>query len=161
VSGHQNGPCYGHYRSSDDGPPDVERPDDYEDTASRTTEEWMILANWVRDEDGHVRAWVLAHGPVPPGMVVCHACDVPLCVNVDHLWLGTQGDNVRDAIAKGRLLLEGAANPRGNARITESDVRAIRAKAATSTKRELAEEYAMHRTAIGRIVNGTRWGWVK
>ena len=47
-------------------------------------------------------AWTRVHGPIPAGKVICHTCDNPPCVNVDHLWIGTQGENVRDAMAKGR-----------------------------------------------------------
>ena len=50
----------------------------------------------------HRVAYVLAHGPIEPGQVVMHACDVPGCVNPSHLSLGTQGDNNRDCFAKGR-----------------------------------------------------------
>lgn len=52
----------------------------------------------------HRVAYAIAHGYTPPGMVVMHTCDTPACVNPDHLVLGTQRDNVRDAIAKGRFL---------------------------------------------------------
>lgn len=50
----------------------------------------------------HRAAWMLAHGPIPDGMVVCHHCDNPPCCNVEHLFLGTPTDNIRDMIAKGR-----------------------------------------------------------
>lgn len=47
-------------------------------------------------------AYEEAHGPVPKGMVVMRTCDNPPCINLDHLILGTQQANVRDALAKGR-----------------------------------------------------------
>lgn len=50
----------------------------------------------------HRFAWVSINGEIPNGMVVCHKCDVPLCCNPDHLWIGTQMENVRDMLSKGR-----------------------------------------------------------
>lgn len=50
----------------------------------------------------HVASWTRAHGPVPEGLWVLHKCDVPACVNPDHLFLGTALDNNRDKLAKGR-----------------------------------------------------------
>lgn len=52
----------------------------------------------------HRVAWVLANGrAVPDNLLVLHHCDVPMCVNPAHLFLGTQVDNMRDCKAKGRL----------------------------------------------------------
>ena len=50
----------------------------------------------------HRVAWAAAHGPIPAGMHVLHRCDVRHCCNPDHLFLGTNADNVADKVAKGR-----------------------------------------------------------
>lgn len=50
----------------------------------------------------HRYAYALANGPIPEGMVICHRCDNPPCVRPDHLFLGTQKDNIHDMDAKGR-----------------------------------------------------------
>lgn len=47
-------------------------------------------------------AWMLSGGTIPVGMCLCHRCDNPSCVNPDHLWIGTRGENNRDKMLKGR-----------------------------------------------------------
>lgn len=51
----------------------------------------------------HRVSWGWRHGAVPDGYLLCHRCDVPGCVNPDHLFVGTQSDNMRDCAAKGRI----------------------------------------------------------
>lgn len=50
----------------------------------------------------HRAAWVRKYGPIPNGLFVLHKCDVRSCVNTEHLFLGTQSDNMTDMVAKGR-----------------------------------------------------------
>ena len=58
---------------------------------------------------GHRLSFIIHKGEIPHKMNVCHKCDTPLCVNPDHLWVGTQKDNVHDMERKGR-----AVHPKGD-----------------------------------------------
>lgn len=51
----------------------------------------------------HRLAWTLKHGPIPTGKQVNHSCDVRLCCNPHHLFVGTQLENIRDAVTKNRM----------------------------------------------------------
>ena len=55
-----------------------------------------------KERTAHRWTWEQANGPIPDGLIVRHSCDVRLCVNLEHLLLGTQQDNVNDMIERGR-----------------------------------------------------------
>lgn len=71
-------------------------------TATKTKGYGMILGPNRIPLQAHRVAWRLTFGDIPSGLSVLHHCDVPLCVNPAHLWLGTQKDNLEDAERKGR-----------------------------------------------------------
>jgi hypothetical protein len=100
----------------------------------------------------HRVGWVIANGRIPDGLQVNHHCDVPLCVRPDHLYLGTQRDNVHDAVRRGRYPL--ARKPR---RLSDQDVLAIRARAAKGVPQvALADLFGVTPAAVSLIVNGKR-----
>lgn len=55
-----------------------------------------------KSERAHRAMWIAVHGFIPAGLNILHKCDVPKCINPDHLWPGTQLENVQDMVAKGR-----------------------------------------------------------
>ncbi len=131
-------------------------------TAAKFSNGYGAIRNDGRQCRAHRVSLELHRGPIPSGLCVCHHCDNPGCVNPEHLFLGTQADNVADKIAKGRQVnLRGAAvsNPgtaNGNAKLAESDVAAIRSAIGVS-QRKLAARFGVGRTQIRRILAGESW----
>lgn len=91
-------------------------------------------------------------------LLVCHKCDVPQCVNPDHLFLGTAYENNIDRDRKGRLVSsKGSKN--GNASLNESQVLEIRYLYSTKlhTSRHLAKVYNVSQFAIMCIIKNKTW----
>jgi hypothetical protein len=108
----------------------------------------------------HRVSWELANGPIPEGLLVCHRCDNPPCVNPAHLFLGTQADNLADRDAKGRAVYRrGSKN--GAAKLTEESVRHIRRRLKEGElQKTLAAEYGVSQSLIAQIRKGQVWGHV-
>lgn len=91
---------------------------------------WIWLGHWTPWGYGCVNRrgkWItgahqmfyrLNKGEIPPGMMVCHKCDTPQCVNPDHLFLGTNSQNQKDRMAKGRTVVAGIRKKPKNAKRT-------------------------------------------
>ena len=116
-----------------------------------------------RNVAAHRLAWELANGPIPDGLWVLHHCDNPPCINPDHLFLGTQADNARDAARKGRA--RGGGPPgeaSGNAKLTEADVRLMRwlhfmAAGKYGTIIGLARRFNVNKRTVGAVVHRHSW----
>lgn len=107
----------------------------------------------------HRVAWELTQGPIPEGVSILHHCDNPLCVNPEHLFLGTKGDNNRDRHAKGRTVIPDNRGERhGMAKLDWSKVRSIRTRlAAGERQKALAVEYGVDQSVISTINTGKAW----
>lgn len=96
-------------------------------TASRRGKGYGAISVDGKLRIAHRFSYEMHCGPIPDGMFVCHRCDVPACVNPDHLFLGTVRDNTADKMAKGRyrqVPLIGESN--GRTKLTAEAVVAIR-----------------------------------
>lgn len=106
----------------------------------------------------HRVSWEIAHGEIPDGLAVLHRCDNPPCVNPQHLFLGTQADNVTDMHAKGRGNI-GSAN--GQASLTERDVIEIRNRVARGERqKDLCAEFGITKGTMSHLVSGKTWAHV-
>ena len=124
-----------------------------------------------RPVKAHRVAYLIFVGPISVGLCVCHHCDNRWCVNPRHLFVGSQADNLKDAVEK-RRMLSGNRNPsrlhperllRGDqcswTKVTDRQVDQIRDEYRSGvSQRILAEKYGIGQGTISRIVNHKRRG---
>lgn len=104
----------------------------------------------------HRFAWELTNGPMPGHLNACHSCDNPPCARPDHVFPGTQADNITDMAAKGRHLY-GERNAR--AKLTEEQVREILGAdfARRGTMAALARQFGVNEATIRDIRDRRNW----
>lgn len=121
-----------------------------------------------KDKDGygkflygraHRAAWSFEHGDIPSGHYILHRCDNPSCVDVAHLFTGTNVDNMRDMKKKGRSL-RGEFNPR--AKLNEQDIALIFKMRSDGCKmKPIARKFGVSHQLVSRILQHGLWTHVK
>ena len=106
----------------------------------------------------HRYSWVIHHGEIAPGLVVCHRCDERLCVRPEHLFLGTVADNQRDMKNKGRA-------PRGTQQphsvlTPEVVLRARERQSQGELMTEIAKDLGYKYETIRQAITGRNWAWL-
>lgn len=114
-----------------------------------------------RSRTAHRLSWELFRGEIPVGLLVCHTCDVPRCVNPDHLFVGDATANMQDAARKGRTLT-GDRNSRRRLRngvmLTMERAQQIRQRRFGGERGvDLAREFGVSVQMVCHIHKGRRW----
>ena len=126
---------------------------------------WLWTARKDRDGYGRIRyagndrnaarvVWMITRSSIPEDFQVLHRCDNPACVRPKHLWLGTSQQNMEDRDRKGRGIL---GETHHQAKLTEDDVRAIRASYPELTYQKLADDYGVSPSQISHVVKRIHW----
>lgn len=105
--------------------------------------------------EAHRVAWLLTKGPIPIGQCVLHDCpngDDILCCNPRHLWLGTQVDNMRDMVRKGRAR---HGERHAHAKLTASLVASIRND--RRLQREIAADLGVTQSLVSMVKGSKIW----
>ena len=105
----------------------------------------------------HRFSYLLHKGEIPQNMCVLHTCDVPQCVNPDHLFLGTHDENMKDMAKKGRAstVAKTKGITHGMCKLTENQIVEIRND--SRKLREIAKDYNISTQQISRIRNNKLW----
>ncbi len=102
------------------------------------------------------------YGSIPEGMVIRHTCDNHKCVNIEHLIIGTQKQNMQDCVQRNRTPI-GMKHPKS--KMTDDLVRQLRAEYGWfkpgCTQKALSKKFGIATGLVSDILNGKRWGHVK
>lgn len=104
----------------------------------------------------HRLSYEIHYGQIPTGMSVLHKCDIPSCVNPDHLFLGSQQDNMRDMKLKGRGV---RGESQGSSKLTADEI--VKIINATGYQYEIAAQFGISQTQVSRIKSRKHWRHVE
>lgn len=131
----------------------------------RSNDGYGEIRHGTRSRRTHRVAYALANGPIPDGMCVCHRCDVRLCINPGHLFLGTNAENTKDRTAKGRSHRWGGSRRGSNnpcAKLTEERVASLKVLLSSGLSyRVIAKRFGISGTTVCEIASGHLWSHVK
>lgn len=100
----------------------------------------------------HRWSWIFKHGPISPGMKICHKCDNRKCVNPDHLFIGSDADNILDAAIKGRM----------SKKLSIKDVVSIfKMRKNGHSHASISAKFGIHQSNVSRTLSGERWSHLK
>jgi hypothetical protein len=123
----------------------------------RTTRSYGQIRTGKTMTRAHRASWLLFRGKIDNDLYVCHKCDNTLCVNPDHLFLGTQTDNMQDMMSKGRgRKATGTSHP--NAKLSDDKVKEIFDLFDSGvTRKEIAAKFGVSYSLIKQLIRGELW----
>lgn len=104
----------------------------------------------------HRVSYELFKGKIPNGMLVCHSCDNPICVNPKHLWLGTSKDNSHDRNKKGRAF-KTIGETNGMSKLTKNNVIEIKSLLGKCQLKKLLKKFNISNSHVYSIKNNHCW----
>ena len=109
----------------------------------------------------HRASFIIHKGPIPDGCVICHSCDNRKCCNPNHLWSGTQKENLQDMFNKNR---DAKSKPKGScqnhprAKLKNTDIDIIKNEYKSGiSSRIIAKKYNVSKRTILNVVQGKNW----
>lgn len=136
-------------------------------------EDWKdypcILSDKVPERNGYVKSWTKVAGEryehriayaitynyrFKPEDECCHHCDIKICLQPKHMFLGTRQDNMDDMVKKNR---QARGEHNGNAKLSEKEVEEIKQLSSQYTQTYLANKYNVSQFAIWSILSGRTW----
>ena len=124
-------------------------------TGCRNSKGYGTFWNGEKVTGAHRVSWAMTNGPIPESLHVLHHCDISGCVNPEHLYLGTNSDNVRD-----KMLRNPPRPTRGNRKLTDQQVYDIYALRRLENVTTIAKRFGVCKQVVYNILSGTGWSGV-